>query len=299
MIDPVPAPIPRTLDMDLLRALVAIADSGGFSAAASRLGRTQSAVSLQIKRLEDALGQPLLERSQGRVVGPTAEGRLLLDYSRRILRLNDEAWACFARPDLAGRLRLGLPEELMESVFPRVLADFSRDYPRVELSVRCDLSARLTVLADAGELDLAIAKRMPDGKEAEASLHWRRLSRDPLVWLAGEGSNAPDRRPLPLAVFHEGCVFRMAAIATLANAGIPWRAAFVASSYTALRHAVATGLAVTPLPRNLLAPGLVEAGAGLPELPVSELIARFGPGEVLPSARRLLALFEAGLLQRD
>jgi len=283
-------PVIRNLDMDLLRALVAIADSGSFSAAALRLGRTQSAISLQIKRLEEAVGHPLLERSQGRVVGPTAEGRVLIDYSRRILRLNDEACACFARPDLVGRLRLRLPEELMESVFPRVLAEFTRDYPRVELSVRCDLSVRITALAEAGELDLAIAKGM-----AEGSNGWRLLNRDPMAWLAGEGSNAMDRRPLPLAVFHEGCVFRMAAITALAARGISWRAAFVGSSYTALRHAVAAGLAVTPLPRSLIAPGLVEVRASLPELPASELIVRFGPGEVLPSARRLLDLFEAYL----
>ncbi len=119
-----------------------------------------------------------------------------------------------------------------------------------------------------------------------------------MAWLAGEGSNAMDRRPLPLAVFHEGCVFRMAAIAALAAQDIPWRVAFVGSSYTALRHAVAAGLTVTLLPRGLLAPGLVEVRAGLPELPASELIARFGPGEVLPSARRLLALFEECLLSR-
>lgn len=288
----------RNLDMDLLRALVAIADSGGFSAAANRLGRTQSAVSLQIKRLEEAVGQSLLERRQGRVVGPTAEGHVLLDYSRRILRLNDEAWACFARPDLVGRLRLGLPEELMESVFPKVLADFGRDYPRVELSVRCDLSARLTTLAETGELDLTIAKRMLDEHEGSAGAGWHRLSREPMAWLAGEGSNAMDRRPLPLAVFHEGCVFRMVAISTLAAQDIPWRMAFVASSYTALRHAVAAGLAVTPLPRGLLATGLVEVRAGLPELPASELIAGFGPGNVLPAARRLLSLFEERLQGR-
>lgn len=147
----------RNLDMDLLRALVDIADSGSFSAAAHRLGRTQSAVILQIKRLEEAVGQSLLERRRGRVVGPSAEGRVLIDYSRRILRLDDEAWACFARPDLAGRLRLGLTEELMESVFPRVLANFGRDYPRVELSVRCDLSVCLITLAETSELDLTIA----------------------------------------------------------------------------------------------------------------------------------------------
>lgn len=285
----------RNLDMDLLRALVAIADNGSFSAAALRLGRTQSAISLQIKRLEEAVGHPLLERSQGRVVGPTAEGRVLIDYSRRILRLNDEACACFARPDLVGRLRLGLPEELMESVFPRVLTDFTRDYPRVELSVRCDLSMRITALAEAGELDLAIAKGMPGESVVEGSNGWRLLNRDPMAWLAGEGSNAMDLRPLPLAVFHEGCVFRMAAITALAARGISWRPAFVGSSYTALRHAVAAGLAVTPLPRSLMAPGLMEVRAGLPELPASELIVRFGPGEVLPSARRLLELFEAYL----
>jgi DNA-binding transcriptional LysR family regulator len=116
-----------------------------------------------------------------------------------------------------------------------------------------------------------------------------------MAWLAGEGSNAMDRRPLPLAVFHEGCVFRMAAITALAARSISWRPAFVGASYTALRH-VAAGLAVTPLPRSLKAPGLVEVRAGLPELPASELIVRFGPGEVLPSARRLLELFEAYLL---
>ena len=288
-------PVIRNLDMDLLRALVAIADSGSFSAAALRLGRTQSAISLQIKRLEEAVGQSLLERSQGRVVGPTAEGRVLIDYSRRILRLNDEACACFARQNLVGRLRLGLPEELMESVFPRVLTEFTRDYPRVELSVRCDLSVRITALAEAGELDLAIAKSMPGQSVVEGSTGWRLLNRDPMAWLAGEGSNAMDRRPLPLAVFHEGCVFRMAAITALAARGISWRLAFVGGSYTALRHAVAAGFAVTPLPRSLKALGLVEVRVGLPELPASELIVRFGPSEVLPSARRLLDLFEAYL----
>ncbi len=290
----------RNLDMDLLRALVAIADSGSFSTAAGRLGRTQSAVSLQIKRLEEAVGQPLLERSQGRVAGPTAEGRVLIDYSRRILRLNDEACACFTRPELAGRLRLGLPEELMESIFPRVLAEFGRDYPRVELSVRCDLSTRLATMVEAGELDLAIAKRVPSHPVSanDDADGWRLLGRDPLAWLAGEGSNAMDQRPLPLAVFHEGCVFRMAAIAVLAAHGIPWRAAFVGSSYTALRHAIAASQVITPLPRSLLAPGLVEIRSGLPELPPSELIARFGPGDVLPSARYLLELFEACLRAR-
>lgn len=280
----------RNLDMDLLRALVAIADSGSFSTAAAQLGRTQSAISLQIKRLEEAVGQALLVRRQGHVAGPTAEGEVLIEYGRRILRLNDEAYSCFNRPALAGRLRLGLPEELMESIFPSVLAEFSSACPRVELSVRCDLSVRLGALAEAGELDLAIVKRVADSTPSQDA--WRVLRREPLVWCGGAGSVAADHRPLPLALFHEGCVFRMAALATLATEAIPWRTAFVGSSFIALRHAVAAGLAVTPLPRSLANTGLLEIRHGLPKLPDAELVARFGPGETLSSARQLLELFE-------
>lgn len=285
----------RNLDIDLLRALVAIADCGSFSAAGAKLGRTQSAVSLQIKRLEDAVGQVLLTRSQGRVLGPTAEGRILIDYARRILRLNDEACSCFTQPVLAGRLRVGLPEELMENVFPAVLAEFSQSFPRVEISLRCDLSVRLAALVADGELDLAIAKRMAPIDGRDEAGEWQVLRRDPLVWVTGEGSNAVDERPLPLAVFHEGCVFRMAAIAALAAHDIPWRAAFVGSSFASLRHALMSGMAVAALPRSLAAPGLLESLHSLPPLPESELVARFGPGEVLPAARHLVALLQQRL----
>lgn len=285
----------RHLDTELLRALAAIADCGSFSAAAAQLGRSQSAISLQIKRLEDAVGQTLLERSQGRVIGPTAEGGVLLDYARRILRLNDEAYSCFSQQPLAGRLRLGLPEELMEQVFPLVHGEFSRDYPRIELSVRCDLSARLAALLDAGELDLAIAKRVigagwsADNKDDD----WLLLRREPAIWC---GSRSVTQRPLPLAVFHEGCAFRMAAIAALATQGIPWRTAFVGNSFVTLRQAVAAGLAITALPRSL-ALGLPEwqGEEELPSLPEVELVARLGPGEVAPAARRLLQMFAARL----
>ena len=278
----------RHLDPELLRALTVIADSGSFSAAAAQLGRSQSAISLQIKRLEEAVGQTLLQRSQGRVLGPTAEGEVLLDYARRILRLNDEAYGCFQQSPLAGRLRLGLPEELMEQVFPLVHGDFSRDYPRIELTVRCDLSARLAALLEAGELDLAIAKRVVGNGEGKDD-GWQLLRREPAIWC---GSRSVTQRPLPLAVFHEGCAFRMAAIAALAAQGIPWRAAFVGNSFVTLRQAVAAGLAITALPRSL-ALGLPEwqGEEALPPLPAVELVARLGPGEVAPAARRLLQMF--------
>lgn len=281
----------RHLELDWLRALVTIVDCGGFSAAAEQLGRSQSAISLQIKRLEDTVGQPVLRRSQGRVDGPTSEGRVLLDYARRMLRLNDEAWACFAQPQMAGRLRLGLPEELMEQVFAPVQAAFARLYPRVSLSVRCDLSVRLAALAEAGELDLALAKRVGGQPASLSGEAWRVLRREPLHWFDAEGSNARDGRPLPLAVFHEGCVFRGAALSALHDAGLSGEVRFVGSSIGAMRHAVLAGLALAPLPASLAAPGMRSANDSLPPLPACELVARYGVGEQHPAAERLWGLF--------
>lgn len=285
----------RNLDIDLLRTLITITDTGSFSGAAARLGRTQSAVSLQVKRLEETVGNALLLRSHGRVAGPTAEGLLLIDYGRRILRLNDEAYSCFARPEFSGRLRVGLPEEVMEVAFSKVQADFSAACPRVELSVRCDLSVRLVELVETGELDLALARRLGNLGEADVPPGWRVIRREPLVWATGEGSLAIDQSPLPVGIFHEGCVLRTAAIAALAAARIPWRPAFVGSSFSTLRHAVVSGIAVTPLPKSVLLPGMVEVKGLLPELPAVETMIGFAPGEALSVARQFEQIVEKQL----
>ena len=288
----------RNLDIDLLRTLIAIADSGSFSVAASQLGRTQSAVSLQIKRLEEIVGQCLLARAQGRASRPTAEGELLIEYGRRILRLNDEACNCFDRPTLAGKLRLGLPEELMEGIFHHVLTDFSSAFPKVELSVRCDFSVRLSALIETGELDLALIKRVVKNDDTKDASSVNSLRREPLVWFTGNGSDASKQRPLPLALFHEGCVFRTAATSALAGADLRWRTAFVGSSFTALRHAVVAGMAIAPLPRSLASAGLIEIKEGLPPLPDAELISHFAAGPVLSAAHHLALLFR-NRLQED
>jgi DNA-binding transcriptional LysR family regulator len=291
----------RHLDLDALRAFAAIVDSGGFSSAATQLGRTQSAVSLQIKRLEQSLGQTLLQRVQGRVDGPTAEGAALLAYARQLLRLNDEACAALRQNSAVGSLRIGLPEELMESVFPAVMPGFRALYPRLRLFVQADTSAALRrVLAD-GALDVAIVKHCGDELPADSEL----IHSEPLCWMAGLAyRDAPPEAEavLPLALFGENCVFRLAVGAALAGAGLASVLQYTGSSTTGLRHAVRHGLGITALPRSLLDDGLVTieryGALNLPALPPARLLALHAPGEVAAASRCLLGLLGAAIKGR-
>lgn len=284
----------RNLDMDALRALVAIIDTASFSNAAQRLGRTQSAVSLQIKRLEESLGQSLLHRVQGRVDGPTAEGRALIAYARQILRLNDEAYGCVSRDTAVGRLRIGLPEELMESVFPAVMPRFQTLYPRISLSLQSDTSTRLQEALARADLDLILFKHCDIAPPAESTTIWQ----EPLIWMAGEAHADIRPTPLSLALFGENCAFRLAATGALARAGQNWQLSYSGSSLTGLRHAVCCGLGITALPRSLLIPGLLAIDAGLPELPPASIAARHAPGETHPAAVRFVALLTEEIVRQ-
>ncbi len=289
----------RNLELDALRALAAIADSGGFSSAAAQLGRTQSAVSLQIKRLEQSLGQTLLHRVQGRVDGPTAEGAALLAYARQMLRLNDEACAALAQNTAVGSLRIGLPEELMESVFPAVMPGFRALYPRLQLFVQADTSAALRRALTEGALDAAIVKHcgdeLPDGSEV--------LHSEPLCWMVGEAYR--DTLPcnvegaLPLALFGENCVFRLAASGALARAGLHGVLQYCGASTTGLRHAVRHGLGLTVLPRSLLGDGLVTVEhydkQTLPPLPLARLLALYATGTTAAATRCFVELVGKGV----
>jgi len=277
----------RHLDPEALRALVAIADTASFSAAAQQLGRTQSAVSLQIKRLEESLGQTLLRRVQGRVDGATAEGQVLLAYAREILRLNDEACASIAQDAAVGTLRVGLPEELMESVFPSAMARFRALYPRMRLLVRSEAAARLRDALDGGELDLILFKHCGGALPRPTTLLWQ----EPLSWMAGEAyaASLPEASPLPLALFGENCVFRLTATAALAKAKRDWLLAYTGASLAGLRHAVRHGLGLTVLPRSLLQPGLCIVEKGLPPLPEARILAA-SASDPHPAGERLLAL---------
>jgi len=288
----------RHLDLDALRAFVAIVEQGGFSIAAQQLGRTQSAVSLQIKRLEQTLGQTLLQRVQGRVDGPTAEGSALLAYARQMLRLNDEACATLVRNADVGSLRIGLPEELMEQIFPAAIPLFQARYPRLRLSVQAEASILLRAALAEGKLDVAIYKDCGDGENGEVEV----MRDEPLCWVAGEAYRDTlfvEDGVLPMALFGENCVFRMAAAAALARAGIAWQVRYSGSSTTGLRHALRHGLGLGVLPESLLGDGLLAvescAGIALPHLPRSRLVAAYAGGSVTPAARSLVDAFADSL----
>ncbi len=268
---------------DLLRAFVAVVECGGFSQAAERLLRGQSAVSLQVKRLEDRLGVKLLDRNPRRVA-LTPEGELLLDRARRILRLNDELVAQFSEVELSGLVRLGAPEDFATSHLPAVLARFARAHPRVALEVTCELTLEVIERFRTGGLDIALVKREPLG-----GIGGIRVWREPLVWVAGDRHLAEPDGPLPLAVSPRPCVYRKRATDALDAAGRSWRIAYTCGSLAGTHAAVRAGLGVTVLPKAMVPHDLTMLDAvsfGLPDLADTEMALLSAP-QLSPAAQRL------------
>jgi len=224
------------LDLDLLRSFVSVVDSGGFTRAGERVHRTQSTVSQQIKRLEDDLGQTLLNRN-GRDVTPTEAGERLLSYARRLLSLAEEARDVVARPGQDGAVKLGIPEDFAAYRLAKLLASFSRAHPTLRLDVRADQSLNLKRELDRGDLDLALLKRGADDGPAIAvwpeQVHWV-TSRSRPVDIHGPS--------LPLIGFPPGCLYRSRAIHALESSGRSWHMAYTSSSLAGIQAAVAAGM---------------------------------------------------------
>jgi len=277
-------PIPRNLDLDLLRAFATVAETGSFTRAAERLLRTQSTVSLQIKRLEDALDRRVIARGpRGATVTPA--GAILLGPARRLLALNDEIVSDAAEPPLAGTVRLGTPEDFATTHLPGVLARFAETHPGVTLEVTCDLTLNLQQRFRGGDFDLVLVKREP-ARRAPGIAVWR----EPLVWVAGERVALGGRETLPLVVSPEPCVYRKRATSALDRAGRTWRIAYTCGSLAGSLAAVMAGLGATVLPKEMVPPGLVAiaAGNGLPDLKDTE-IALLSTMHLSPPAKRLRA----------
>lgn len=254
------------LDMDVLRTFATGVALGSFAKAAERLGRSPSAISLQLRKLEEQTGQVLLVR-QGRGLVPTEAGEMLLSYTRRILDINDEAvLALCGEADVEGWLRVGMPEDLAERSLPALLGRFAARHPRVRIEARADRAGPLLNLLARGDLDLALA--WGDAGPVEGVMP-QPLGMHALGWIGAADFRPPAGEPLPLVAFDAPCAFRAAAIAALDAADIPWRHVFSSPSLAGLWAAVRAGLGVTVRAVES-APGdlavIDPQAGGLPEL---------------------------------
>ncbi|MCX8996451.1 LysR substrate-binding domain-containing protein [Rhizobiaceae bacterium BDR2-2] len=226
-------------DMDVLRTFVTGVSLGSFARAADRLGRSPSAISLQLRKLEEQAGKPLLVK-RGRGLALTEAGELMFSYARRILDLNDEAALALAgEGGIAGWLRVGMPEDFAEHLLPALLGRFARAHPKVKLEARADRGVQLVQAVERGGLDLALAWGELD------SAHCRPVAERSLVWVGTPGFSRREGDPVRLVAFDAPCAFRSAAIAALDGAGISWRHVFASPSLAGLWAAVTAGLGVT------------------------------------------------------
>jgi DNA-binding transcriptional LysR family regulator len=254
-----------SLDLDQLRTFVAIAETGSFTRAGDLVFKTQSAVSMQMRRLEERIGKPIFTRD-GRTSRLTEEGERLLGYARRIVRLAEETVAAFDETELTGSVRLGTPDDYADRFLPEILARFSRSNPRVEVSVTCEPSTELIRQARTGEIDLAIVTHCGEGPVEV-------VRQEPLLWVGSAQHEVADQEILPLALARPPCLWRDATIAALTGVGRKYRILYQSGNATAISAAVLAGLAVTVLAESALRRGMRVLGEadGLPRLPNCEI----------------------------
>lgn len=274
------------MQTDLLRTFTTVADLRSFTRAGEVLGRTQPAISLQIKRLEDVVRASLFERDSV-PLHLTPAGELLATYARQILGLHDEALSRLLRPVVTGTVRVGLPNDFAVTLLPGVLADFIATNPGVQLDVACDISTNLLCGLDEGRHDVVVAMTAGQAAPAAAKLWAERLA-----WVAGSTCGTGSERPLLLVAYPEGCIYRARMTEALSRAGIPWQIACTTASLASLQAAVYAGLGLTVLSVNTVPPGLVvlppESGfPGLADATVGLYYAR----ETLTEAAQRLVNF--------
>lgn len=257
----------QRLDTDLLRTFLIVARHGNVTRGAEALHRTQSAVSIQIKRLEESLAARLFRR-EPRGVSLTEAGERLRAAAERIVGDLDETVRSFRADPLGGLVRVGIPEEYGAEVLPTVLADFNARFLAVEVFVRCGFSVEFPEAIRRGELDLAVFADIQRVERPDT------LIRDPMVWVASRPWRCRDGEPVPLALFDRACAWRDVAIQALEDAGQPYRIVFSSESTAGIKAAIATGLAVGVLARSTLESSMLVLGLehGLPPLPDSVLL---------------------------
>ena len=255
----------RTLELSLLRTFVMLVEERSVTKVARRLHRTQPAITLQMKRLEEAAGRRIFETDL-RKLQLTRHGEMLLPYARTMLQMHDEARLRLVSEGIEGRVTLGCPDLYAAFLLPETLASFRETYPGVEVTVRCSLSRQLAQDIEQGVVDIALATRMPGVSPKIGSI--KRLRSEALVWLGAEGGNAHRETPLPLAMLPEGNLYRDHALMALNEAGRHWRVACVSESIGGLQAMALADAAVVVLAESVKSAGLrrLDTGDGLPPL---------------------------------
>jgi DNA-binding transcriptional LysR family regulator len=265
----------RDIDTALVRAFVAVVETGSVTAAAALLNLTQAAVSQQIKRLEELFGTQLFERHHKRLA-LRPDGERLLTYAHKLIALNDEVWGAMSAPAYEGEVRLGVPHDIVGPYLPPILNRFDRAWPRVRVSLKCTTTPRLLELLRKGAIDLTLTTEQRCGSGGETLLE------DDLVWAGARNGAAHERDPLPVSLGDEKCAFRAVVLAALRAAGRDWRPVCEVSSMEPLLASIEADLAVaallrTTIPRYLQ---LIDRDRRLPRLP------KFLINMYLPPARR-------------
>ncbi|MCF1710347.1 LysR substrate-binding domain-containing protein [Tabrizicola sp. J26] len=240
------------LPTDLLRTFIAVVELGGHSKAGAVLGRSQPAISLQIRRLEELVRAPLLSQ-EGRAILPTPAGEALLSYAREMVRINDEAVRYFHRSDMTGVLRIGLPTDYAVAFLQNTLTSFLHLHPDVDLEIHCDLSRELHHFLRSDDLDIIVAT-MPTARMPYLSRAWIEQP----IWAAAENLRLLEGRPVPLGAHLEGCDYRARMIDALDGAGRRWRIVYSGPGISGLQNAVVNGLCVTALTQATMLPGMRE-----------------------------------------
>lgn len=250
------------LDNDHLRTLIAIAETGSFTRAAEIVHKTQSAVSMQIRRLEERVGKELFEK-EGRAARLTTVGERLLDYAYRMIRLNDEAVASLRGDRLTGRVRLGVPDDYAERYLPQILARFTASNPAIEVHVVCEPTPCLIANLQAMELDMAIITHSDKRNVGEI------IREEKLLWVTSARHCTHEARPIPLALGRDTCNWREAAVTRLKRRNVPHRVLYTSWNSAAVGAVVLAGLAVSVLPESAVRAGMrvLTEAEGFPELP--------------------------------
>lgn len=256
----------RNLDIEVLRTFVAISEVGSFQGAARIVGRSQAAVTMQIKKLEELVGKTLFMRERP-MVRTTRDGDALLQFARRLLRLQDKAFSAMIERETAKSIRFGIPDDFTAGILPKILTQLTSDHPLIEISIVCGTTPELESLISNGELDVALVSRR------KGDFVGRFLKDEPIVWAAAKNHLLHHKKVIPLGVFQEDCLIRQNAISVLSKAGLNYRVCFSSPNLAALTAVATSGLAIAAMPISSVPQHLVVLGAadGMPEIPSIEL----------------------------